>query len=197
MTQINALRARSLAASSLLLGAAVVAALSMAVTHTQTMTGRDYTPITVVSAPPAPTPTPPAPQPLPSPTAPVSGPYVAAPVLAPAPTTTGELPILGFAPPEAGPVAIASPTWLRRPRDLARYYPPRALARGVEGRVVLDCVVHATGALSCRVSSESPANWGFGEAAQRISREHQMVPARRDGVAVEGRYTMVVPFEID
>jgi protein TonB len=91
---------------------------------------------------------------------------------------------------------IVNPRWLRRPRDLARYYPVRALARGVEGRVVLDCAVSTTGNLTCAVLSETPRNWGFAEAALRISRDYQMVPAMRDGTAVDGRHRMVIPFEL-
>ncbi len=44
--------------------------------------------------------------------------------------------------------------------------------------------------------SETPANWGFGLAALRISRDYRMVPAMRDGQAVEGRHWMRVPFEV-
>jgi protein TonB len=94
------------------------------------------------------------------------------------------------------PPTITSPEWLRRPRDLARYYPERALRHGIEGRVVLDCGVSTLGALSCLVVSQTPANWGFGEAALRISRDYQMVPARQNGIAVEARYRMVVPFQL-
>jgi hypothetical protein len=46
------------------------------------------------------------------------------------------------------------------------------------------------------VVSETPANWGFGEAALRISGDYQMVPATRGGVPVEARHRMVVPFQI-
>jgi protein TonB len=97
------------------------------------------------------------------------------------------------------PVAalITDPRWLRRPRDLQRYYPRTAMARGMEGDVVLDCAVATTGNLNCAVLSETPANWGFGEAARRIAAEHRMEPARQNGTAVEGRYRMRVPFRIE
>lgn len=96
-----------------------------------------------------------------------------------------------------GPPMIMNPRWLRTPRDLARYYPRRAMERGVEGQVVLDCLVTTSGALNCAVVSETPANWGFGEAALRISRDYQMAPATRDGTPVEGRYRMVAPFRLE
>ena len=95
------------------------------------------------------------------------------------------------------PPVVSNPQWVRRPRDLARYYPPRALERGMEARVVMDCAVSVQGMLNCSVVSETPENWGFGEAARRISRDYQMVPATRDGMPIEARYRLVVPFELN
>jgi len=95
-----------------------------------------------------------------------------------------------------GLIEITTPHWTRAPSGLARYYPPRALERGIEGQVVLDCVVEVSGALDCAAVSETPPGWGFAAAAVRISRDYAMVPATRDGVAVEGRYHMRVPFAI-
>lgn len=95
------------------------------------------------------------------------------------------------------PHMITNPRWLQRPSGLEDYYPRRALLRGVEGQVMLDCLVTTSGTLSCAVVSETPANWGFAEAALRISRDYRMVPAERDGVPIEGRYRMVAPFRIE
>jgi TonB family protein len=96
----------------------------------------------------------------------------------------------------SGPPNIVDPRWVRVPRDLARYYPSRALERGVQGSVTLNCVVSTAGRLDCVVVSETPARWGFGDAALRISEDYQMVPATRDGVVVEGRHRMVIPFRL-
>jgi protein TonB len=95
------------------------------------------------------------------------------------------------------PPMITNPRWLQRPSGLEDYYPRRALLRGVEGQVVLDCLVTTAGTLNCAVVSETPANWGFAEAALRISRDYRMVPAERDGVPTEGRYRMVAPFRLE
>ena len=95
-----------------------------------------------------------------------------------------------------GPVVIADPQWARRPVDLERYYPRRAHQMGIQGEVVLDCLVTLTGSLQCAVVSEAPQNRGFADAALRISREHRMVPAMRDGGVVEARYRMRVPFRV-
>ncbi|HRP10723.1 MAG TPA: energy transducer TonB, partial [Terricaulis sp.] len=93
-------------------------------------------------------------------------------------------------PPPAPPTpsVITDPTWVQRPdgRDFARHYPPRALDRGQEGRVTLDCIVNADGRISCTVTSEEPSGWGFGEAAIRISRSFRMAPATRDGAPTSG-----------
>jgi protein TonB len=95
-----------------------------------------------------------------------------------------------------GPAEIVSPRWIRRPNDLSRYYPQRALRFGVEGDAVLDCLVTTQGALRCMVASETPAGWGFGAAALRISHDHEMAPAVQGGVAIQGRYRMRVPFQL-
>lgn len=96
-----------------------------------------------------------------------------------------------------GPPLITDPHWLRRPRNLARYYPRRALEHAVTGQVVLDCLVSVEGRLDCGVESESPAGWGFAEAALRIARDHRMAPAIRDGAATQSRYRMRVPFNLE
>jgi protein TonB len=131
----------------------------------------------------------------------------------PPPTTTTEEPVItdiALADPQPlqisefsslvttyeGPPEITSPRWLQRPRDLGIYYPRRAEARGVTGDVVLDCLVSPAGRLDCDVVSETPSNWGFGEAALAISRDHRMAPATREGVVVQGRYRMRVPFQV-
>jgi protein TonB len=97
----------------------------------------------------------------------------------------------------AGTTLVTDPVWQRRPADLERYYPSRALRRGMEGQARVECVVNVEGWLTnCVVLSETPANWGFGEAAARIARDHRMNPAMRDGIPVEARYRMTVPFDL-
>lgn len=91
---------------------------------------------------------------------------------------------------------ITRPDWLQRPHDLGAYYPERARDRGREGEVVLDCLVGTDGRLGCSVASETPTGWGFGRAALAIARDHQMVPATRDGAPVTAQYRMRVPFAL-
>ncbi|MEQ1817321.1 MAG: TonB family protein [Terricaulis sp.] len=196
MTQSLGMRATSVGASAVLLGLAVFAAFSVTISFQTEDGGLPFSFPVVTLAPPDPPPpierprTPPPTRPLPQ--APTDVTFEP-----PTPTDTEGPPTTSFFPPaEVGPARITNPRWLRQPRDLESYYPTRALARDIPGQVVLDCMVDVEGRLNCAVLSETPANWGFGQAALRISRDYRMVPARRDGVAVEGRYRMRVPFEV-
>jgi TonB family protein len=92
------------------------------------------------------------------------------------------------------PVLITQPIWVSRPRNLARFYPRDAFMRGLNGQVVLDCIVETTGQLDCTIESETPVSQGFGEAALAIAAAHVMQPATENGMPVRGRYRMIVPF---
>lgn len=123
---------------------------------------------------------PPAIAPVPSP----SVTPVAAPVVESPPAAQEPLP----APPPR-PAMITNPDWLQRPSgaDLARYFPPRALERGVSGHVVLGCAVTESGALTaCGVTDETPAGEGFGQASLRLTSHFRMRPQTRDGAPVGG-----------
>ncbi len=189
MTHALGMRATSLAAATVMLGVSVMAALSVTYTIRAVI---DAAPgqIVVVETPPPPLP----PLPVkftPPPRAPAdlaNTPLLPIETLEPTKIESGEFFL--------GPVTVENPRWARRPRDLEGYFPRRALGLGVHGEVVLDCLVSVQGALSCAIVSETPLNWGFGAAALRISRDHQMVPATRDGIPVEGRYRMSVPFRV-
>ena len=194
MTQAVA-RATTLGASALLMGGAVLLALTMTYTIPDIDFGPpDPRPIEMTPEPPSPTPPPATPR---APTQPIDEFEAPLAPLTPISTTSGpETPYAGpIAPP--GPVEVTRPHWLQQPRNLTRYYPPRAIERGIEGDVVLNCLVRVSGLLDCEVVSESPDGWGFSNAALRIAGAHRMAPATRSGVAVEGRYTMRVPFRID
>lgn len=195
MTTTLGARATSFAAASALLGLAGLAALSMSITLRR---GPDWGPAPppIFIEAPTPAPTPIAPRqvsrPVPPDTPPVETRDETTPPPPRLPDDGGVVSYVG--PP--GPAEITNPAWLRRPVNLNRYYPARALERGVEGDVLLDCLVSTRGALDCSVVSETPPGWGFAEAARRMSRDHLMVPASRDGMPVEGRYRMRVPFRV-
>lgn len=196
MSQTPVLRATSLVASGAMLAAIAIAALTMSITLGSDPTPPPGSPITMVR------PDPPAPPPRPRPTR-------IQPPISPdaAPTDTELMPPLepfeDIAATDAGPfvadplLTITRPQWVRRPSGLAAYYPRRALERGIAGDVLLQCVVNTTGLLECEVASETPTGWGFGPAAIRMARDHRMVPAMHDGVAVAARYEMRVPFRVE
>lgn len=183
-------RAVSLAASTAALGLAVFAALTFTIALRVEPLEPGGVIVTSVDPPP-PTDTTPHDRatiedfaPL---VAPPLGPVIASGVLSQTPW-----PVAADA-----PVIVERPNWVVRPHDLARYYPTRARTRGVEGVAVLDCRVDVFGALACNVTSETPSGWGFGDAALRIAADHRMAPATRDGLPVEGRYRMQVPFNLN
>jgi TonB family protein len=84
-------------------------------------------------------------------------------------------------------------TWLKRPgaREFDKYYPPRAADLKQDGRVVLNCFVQVGGSLECQVGSESPMEWGFGEAALMVAKSFQIAPLTVDGTPTTARRLQV------
>ena len=195
MSQTMSVRAASLATSAALLAIVVIAAFSVTITLQSNNTDEPWT-IPVFRLPPDPPPPEPTRQADPPPQPITNDQVIANLDPPPLPPIEASGTPTDLIPPVTSPPEITNPRWVRQPRDLARYYPARALARGETGSVLLNCRVDVGGALHCAVVSETPEGWGFGDAALRIAQDYRMVPATRDGRTVEGRYRMRVPFEV-
>lgn len=98
---------------------------------------------------------------------------------------------------EPAPPVITSPTWIRQPsaEQLMRAYPDRALEAGIGGSATLNCLVQTSGRVTdCRVTRETPANQGFGRAAQGLSRHFQISPRTVNGAAEGSRVNIGIRF---
>lgn len=79
--------------------------------------------------------------------------------------------------------------WARRPSadDFQRNFPDRAQRMEVSGRVVLSCMLDDRGVVtSCDIVEETPAGYGFGDAALRLSRLFRAKARKVDGQTVGG-----------
>ena len=92
---------------------------------------------------------------------------------------------------------VTNPDWLRKPSadDISRYYPDLAQRRDIGGRVRVQCRLANDGVLNdCVVLSETPAGYGFGEAALNVASRFQMRPGTRDGQPIAGQIVVPIVF---
>jgi TonB family protein len=103
------------------------------------------------------------------------------------------------APPPAPPGAVVTnPDWLRRPseEDMRTAFPRGAKAS--KGVARITCVVTVQGLLrNCDVTSETPADQGFGGAALAIAPQFLFRPATYNGRPVESSVTIPVQFSCE
>ncbi len=99
--------------------------------------------------------------------------------------------------PPAPPPVITNPRWERQPSadQLMRAYPDRALRAEVGGVARLNCLVQPNGRVAdCRLTGETPDGYGFGRAAQGLTRHFQISPRTVDGAAVGSRVNIAIRF---
>jgi protein TonB len=97
------------------------------------------------------------------------------------------------------PAVIRNPSWARQPsgEQMMQAYPQRAVAAGVSGSASLNCLVLPSGAVTdCNVTRETPGGYGFGRAAQDLSRHFRINPRTVDGAAQGSRVAINLRFTL-
>ena len=64
--------------------------------------------------------------------------------------------------------------------DYKAAYPTSAVVNNISGQVMLICLILPTRHVDCAVQSETPQNWGFGDAALVLSQDFVTKPADQD-----------------
>jgi TonB family protein len=81
--------------------------------------------------------------------------------------------------------------------DFERYFPYRAARDDVSGKVKMACIATEKGALSnCRILTEAPPGYGFGQAAKDMAGLFRVKPTTADGVSVVGT-EVVIPIDFN
>lgn len=105
-------------------------------------------------------------------------------------------------PPQTGPLmpgigGVTEPVLIPETR-VKPEYPELARRARVEGRVILQVVIHKDGTVGeSEVIQAPPADLGFGEAAKNAVMQWRYQPARQNGRPVDVFMTVVVNFTLD
>jgi protein TonB len=90
----------------------------------------------------------------------------------------------------ASPVLAASPKsspydQIPTAEDLAKFYPEKAMDYGKDGGATIRCTVQKDHSLAkCAIAKETPAGFGFGDAALQMSKLFRMKKASKPGAQV-------------
>jgi len=105
--------------------------------------------------------------------------------------------------PKLGGHVLNAPHWRMRPNptDIMRYYPDRAMRMNAAGQVTVACYVVITGELEgCRIVSEAPEGFGFGDSALALAKlfsiRGYIAPKTIDGQPVADGL-LVLPLNFD
>jgi len=94
---------------------------------------------------------------------------------------------------------ITNPSWSRLPSadQLMAAYPRRAITDSMSGSATLNCLVQANGSVAdCGVTRETPGGYGFGRAAQSLSRHFRINPRTVNGAAEGSRVNIALRFTL-
>lgn len=92
-------------------------------------------------------------------------------------------------PAASAPSTIGAPQWVAKPTGatIERYYPVKAKLAARNGKAAMRCSVTAKGTVeNCRILSETPKPYGFGDSLLTMARFFQMKPQDANGNPVEG-----------
>ena len=90
----------------------------------------------------------------------------------------------------ASPVLAATPQspgydQIPTAEDMAKFYPEKAMDYGKDGGATIRCTVQKDRTLAkCAIASETPAGFGFGDAALQMSKLFKMKKAAKPGAQV-------------
>lgn len=93
---------------------------------------------------------------------------------------------------------VQNPDWISAPsgQAIADQYPGAAEMLRITGEVTLDCTLTIESRVKdCKVIKESPAGWGFGEAALRLTSLFKLRPQLVDGAPTEGQVKIPIRFQ--
>jgi tetratricopeptide (TPR) repeat protein len=98
----------------------------------------------------------------------------------------------------AAAAPMANPEWEQRPTEanFAQFYPPAALARGLEGHAVLDCIIGGDGRSRCAIAEEEPSDAGFGLAALGIAQSLRMRESQNSEPTAGRRVRVPITFRM-
>lgn len=92
--------------------------------------------------------------------------------------------------------ADPQPTWAVPPAPDERDFPQQALDAGIGGTASVTCLAMPDGSVKdCRVTTESPTGYGFGESTIRIVQRGSLTRFSEELSPAE--FTVRVPFNLD
>jgi TonB family protein len=89
----------------------------------------------------------------------------------------------------APPVVLKNPVWAQKPTmaEMVSVYPKTAEKTNVSGKAVIDCRVGRDGRLgACSIRKQDPAQYGFGQAALKLTPRFRMEAKDADGRSTAG-----------